>query len=158
MNKDEIGALWDKITPKLYGYLINTLKNSALADDILQTTWLKVIESMSSFQDRGNGINAWIFSIARNEMRMHWRKNGREVSYDEALHDVYEDNHNMEDKIFLQQTIVKLSIEDQELIRLRYIADLSFIEMAKLFNSNSVTIRVKMHRALSRARTVINTQ
>ncbi len=159
MNKDEIGELWDKVTPKLYGYLINTLKDKTLADDILQSTWVKAIEALPKFENRGHGLNAWIFSIARNEMKMHWRKGGREVSFDENLHDVYKDDReNRDNKIFLEQTISKLTEEDQELIRLRYIADLSFLEIAKLFNSSEVSVRVKMHRAISHARLILNTQ
>ena len=159
MNKEEIGELWDKITPKLYGYLINTLKDPVLADDILQSTWLKAIEAMPSFNDRGYGISAWLFSIARNEMRMHWRKSGREVSFDYDMHDKEGDSTDKhENKIFLDQVINKLPKEDQELLQLRFIADLSFMEMAKVLEVSPVTTRVKMHRALSRARLILKTQ
>ncbi len=158
MNKHEIEELWDEITPKLYGYLINTLKDKSLADDILQNTWTKAIEALPEFENRGYGFKAWLFSIARNEMRMHWRKDGREVAYDENLHDVYENDKGGEDKIFIEQTIKKLSAGDQELIHLRYIADLSFLEIAKLLNINPVTARVKINRALGRAREILNTQ
>jgi RNA polymerase sigma-70 factor (ECF subfamily) len=158
MNKDEIAELWDKITPKLYGYLINTLKDRTIADDILQTTWMKAIEALPNFKSRGQGFSAWLFSIARNEMRMHWRKNGREISYDHNLHDFAEAKDNTEDKIFLGQVVSKLSDEERELINLRYIADLSFFEIAKLLDTNPVTVRVKIHRALSRARIILKTQ
>jgi RNA polymerase sigma factor (sigma-70 family) len=158
LNKNEIEELWDKVTPRLYGYLINTLKDASLADDILQATWTKAIEALPKFEARGNGFSAWLFSIARNEMRMHWRKNGRDVSYDQRLHDVVEDKSNQEDKIFLSQIVEKLSKEEQELINLRYIADLSFLEISKILNINPVAIRVKMHRALSRARLILEIQ
>jgi len=160
MNKEEIARLWDEITPKLYGYLVNTLKDSALADDILQSTWAKAIEALPDFQDRGHGFKAWLFSIARNEMRMHWRKGGREVAYDEELHDIhiYEGSKKTEDKVFLEQIVSKLREEDQELIRLHYIADLSFIEIAKLLGINPVTARVKINRALGHAREILNSQ
>ncbi|MEI6580765.1 MAG: sigma-70 family RNA polymerase sigma factor [bacterium] len=160
INKDEIGELWDEITPKLYGYLFNTLKDKSLADDILQNTWVKAIEALPRFENRGYGFKAWLFSIARNEMRMHWRKVGREVSYDESLHDIhiYGGDSQKEDKIFLGQIVSRLKEEDQELIRLRYIADLSFLEIAKLLNINPITARVKINRALGHARVILKTQ
>ena len=158
ISKDEIAELWDRLTPKLYGYLINTLKDRTLADDILQTTWQKAIEALPNFKSRGNGFSAWLFSIARNEMRMHWRKNGREISYDHDLHDFSDVKDNVEDKIFLRQVISKLGEEERELINLRYIADLSFFDIAKLLGTNPVTVRVKIHRALSRARIILKTQ
>ena len=162
LDKEEIGELWDKITPKLYGYLINTLKDSVLADDILQTTWTKAIESLSNFNKQDSNIvtsfSSWLFSIARNEMRMHWRKNGREIEYDIELHDLPTENKREEDKILVEQTLIKLPKEDRELIRLRYIADLSLGEIAKLLNLNPINVRVKMHRALSRARVIFKQQ
>ena len=158
LNKNEIEELWDKVTPRLYGYLINTLKDASLADDILQNTWLKAIEALPKFESRGKGFSAWIFSIARNEMRMHWRKNGHDVPYDQKLHDVSEERNDQEDKIFLTQIVEKLGEEEQELINLRYIADLSFLEISKLLNVNLVAVRVKMHRALSRARLILEIQ
>ena len=42
LDRDEISELWDKINPKLYGYLVNTLKDKVIADDILQNTWLNL--------------------------------------------------------------------------------------------------------------------
>jgi len=157
-NKDEIGVLWDKNTPKLYGYLINTLKDRPLADDILQTTWLKAIEAFPSFHDRGHGFSAWLFSIARNEMKMHWRKSGREISYDPSLHDSSENDSSTEDKIMVDEILAKLPIEDRELIRLRYIADLPFGQIAKILNLNPINVRVKMHRVLAKTRNIIQTQ
>ena len=93
IDKDQIAELWDEITPKLYGYLINTLKDSALADDVLQASWQKAIEALPGFRPSARGLSlsfsSWLFSIARNEMRMHWRKNGREVPFDPLLHDQF---------------------------------------------------------------------
>ncbi len=158
LSKEEISDLWDTITPKLYGYLINTLKDSALADDILQTTWIKVIKSLPEYSDRGYKISSWIFSIAKNEMRQHWRKNGREIPYDNNLHDLAQVETKDEDKIYIDQVIAKLDPVDQELLRLRYIADLPLGEISKLLNLNPVNVRVKMHRALSRARIILEKQ
>ena len=52
LNKDDLEVLWDQITPKLYGYLVNVLHDKSLAEDILQTTWLKAIQALPSLKDR----------------------------------------------------------------------------------------------------------
>ena len=158
LNKDQVGELWDEITPKLYGYLFNTLHDRSVADDILQTSWLKAIEALPNFKERNGGFSAWIFSIARNEMRMYWRKNNRQVEFDYNLHDISFKDEINEEMQFVEQLIKKLEKEDRELIRLRYIADLSFKDMTKILNINQVTLRVKIHRALGHARSIIKTQ
>jgi len=159
LNKDNIDALWDVTTPKLYGYLVNVLHDRNLADDILQTTWLKAIEALPDFKDRkGASFSSWLFAIARNECKQHWRKNGREVSFDPIIHDKEITDSKEEDIIFVDQIMKQLPSRDRELIRLHYIADLSFRDIAKLLKINSVTVRVRMHRALVFAKIILKDQ
>jgi len=156
LNKDNIATLWDTITPKLYGYLVHTLRDRNLAEDILQATWLKAIEALPRFEERkGISFSSWLFAIARNECKQHWRKSGREISFDPEVHNKEEPDPKREDKIFIDQILMQLSPNDRELIRLRYIADLSLNEIAKLLKINPITARVRMHRALSFAKIVI---
>lgn len=156
LNKDNIAMLWDTVTPKLYGYLVHTLRDRNLAEDILQTTWLKAIEVLPRFEERkGASFSSWLFAIARNECKQHWRKSDREISFDPEVHDKEKIDSREEDKIFIDQILTQLPPGDRELIRLRYIADLSLNEIAKLLKINPITARVRMHRALSFAKIIL---
>src|SRR3989344_3676687 len=79
---------WEAITPKLFGYLVNVLRDKTLAEDIFQTTWIKAIEALPKFEQRGKGFGAWLFAIARNECKQYWRKANREVPIDPIKHDI----------------------------------------------------------------------
>ncbi len=153
-----IGLLWDDITPKLYGYLVKTLKDRQLADDVLQDTWLKAINALESFRPKGVRFSAWLFVIARNECRQHWRKNGREVSIDEdnetqsAVHSPIE----LTNKITLDTVLAQLPIDDHEILCLRYISELSFNEIAHVLEISAISARVRTHRALKRANLILN--
>lgn len=149
---------WDRITPKLFGYLINTMRDKAVAEDLLQTTWLKALKSLPRFQRKGKGFEAWIFAIAHNECRQHWRATGREIPLDPLIHDVPDISLSSPDNLFIEQVLRKLSEDDRELLRLRYIADLSLSDLARILNINFVTVRVRVHRALARARSLAMTQ
>lgn len=158
-GRDAISALWDGITPKLYGYLVNTLREPNLAEDILQETWLKAISNLPKFRARGVRFSAWLFAIARNECRQHWRKAGREVA-----EEINEENHpsvldspekGLTEKIFVEGLLKFLPPEDQEMLRLRYVADLSFKEIAAILAIAPITARVRAHRALTRARKIL---
>lgn len=85
-------------------------------------------------------------------MRMHWRKGGREIPYDENLHDRSDNSSETEDKILVDQILGALSEDDRELIQLRYIAGLSLSQIAKVLEINPIATRVRMHRALTHAR------
>ncbi len=151
-------ALWNAITPKLFGYLVNTVRDHALAEDILQSTWLKAIAALPDFTARGGGVSAWLFTIAKNECREHWRKSGRETPLDDEAHDRAADAaENHEEKLLIEQTLAALSENDREILRLRYVADLSMNEIAQVLKLNFVTVRVRVHRALAHAREVLST-
>lgn len=155
-SKNAVSLLWDDITPKLYGYLINTLHDNALADDILQETWLKAISSLDKFQPKGVKFSSWLFAIARNECRQYWRKNGRTVILEEG-NDMEKtpDNliakNNLNNKIFLDEILEKIPESDQEILRLRYISEFSFKEIAQILGLSSIATRLRVYRALSKA-------
>lgn len=152
LDKEALSKLWDETTPKLFGYLINTTRDPVLAEDLLQSTWLKAVENLAKYQDRGLPFSAWLFAIARNECRQNWRKANREVPFEPEIHDREAESDNSEDKILVEQLLSKLSEDDRELIRLRYIADLPINDIARILNLNFVTVRVRLHRALARAK------
>ena len=142
--------LWGESTPKLFGYLMNTLRDKSLAEDILQSTWTKAIEALPRYQERGLPFSSWLFAIARNECRLHWRKENREIAFDAQEHDI-PISTSPEPSVLAEQILAQLSKDDRELLRLRYIADLSMHDIAKIINTNSVAVRVRIHRALKRA-------
>ena len=63
-----------------------------------------------------------------------------------------------EDVIFIDQILTRFPEKDRELIRLHYIADLSLGDIAKLLKINPITVRVRMHRALSFAKIIFKNQ
>jgi RNA polymerase sigma-70 factor, ECF subfamily len=151
-----LGILWDNLTPKLFGYLVNVVRNREMAEDVLQATWLRAIEALPKFQIRGVKFSSWLFAIAKNECRQSWRKSNRE---DEQLQaepgNSVNRNDNLDASLLIEQILNELSENDHELIRLRYIADLTVNDIAKVLNINSIAVRVRLHRAINRARRII---
>ena len=157
-DKEALGRLWDELTPKLFGYLVNVTRNKPLAEDLLQSVWLKAIEALPRFVHRGAGISAWLFAIARNECKQHWRKTKYEQPLDDTVREESrDDSGEVQDRILVEQILALLSEDDRELLRLRYIADLPINDIGKILNINFVAVRVRLHRALARARAALET-
>ena len=149
-DQETLEKLWDETTPKLFGYLVNTLHDKALAEDILQATWTKALGALPAYRDRGIPFSAWLFAIARNECKLHWRASNREVPFDAQDHDIAIEPAS-QDHVLAEQILAKLPEDDRELLRLRYIADLPMNSIAKILHTNVVAVRVRVHRALKRA-------
>src|SRR3977135_2512173 len=73
----ELSAL---VAPRLLGYLLKMARERALADDLLQQTFLKVHRARAAYV-RGADPLPWIYSIAHrtfiDETRKHKRAGGR---------------------------------------------------------------------------------
>ncbi|PIT87541.1 MAG: hypothetical protein COU31_02280 [Candidatus Magasanikbacteria bacterium CG10_big_fil_rev_8_21_14_0_10_40_10] len=157
-NKDALGRLWQEITPKLYGYLLNVLKNKPLADDILSETWLKAINALDRYKPSQARFSAWLFAIARNQCRQYWRVN-QPVGLENIEPAKLSDSSQLEKttvKIIADNIIERLDKKDRELLRLKYIAQLSHREIAALLEISIISARVYVHRALKRAKNLAN--
>ncbi len=68
-------ALFDLHNHKLF-YFLKMLSDSAVAEDICQRTWIKVIESRHLFKS-GDNFQAWLFTIGRRTLIDEFRKNAK---------------------------------------------------------------------------------
>ena len=158
-DRAALGLLIDDITPKLYGYLVNTLRNQELADDCLQTTWPKAICALPRLRSRGVRFSAWLFAIARNVCREHWRQSHHEPPLPETPPDQSDNSATaatLQETILVDAIIKQLSPPDQEILRLRYLADLTFKDIAAVLEIAPLAARLRAHRALTRARAILN--
>ncbi|MCX6559043.1 MAG: sigma-70 family RNA polymerase sigma factor [Candidatus Aminicenantes bacterium] len=76
---------WDYLAPlkpKLYNYILKSLNFSPDADDVFQETVLHGLQYFRSFR-RDEIFGAWIFGIAHNEIRTHFKKRRRTESLPE---------------------------------------------------------------------------
>ena len=65
--------------PALSRYM-QRLVGKEVADELLQQTWLSVLDHADKFdpQAGGGGFKSWLFRIATNKANDHWRSRGRE--------------------------------------------------------------------------------
>ena len=89
-DKEELGvsqaAFWALIEPvklRLYNFILKSLNFSTDADDVYQETVLRAFQYFASFR-KDKDFRAWIFSIAHNEIKSHFRRTRKQT----AFHDI----------------------------------------------------------------------
>src|SRR5476649_2776842 len=77
-NGDEqaFGMLYARHSGRVYGFLVNSLKDKALADDVFQSTFMKLHRARSTY-DPSFPFIPWLFTVCRGVMIDHIRKAGR---------------------------------------------------------------------------------
>jgi RNA polymerase sigma-70 factor (ECF subfamily) len=63
------GQLYDQFVSRLYSFFYHQVQGqSHLAEDLTEEVFVKVIEKLNQYQDRGLPFAAWVFRIARNHL------------------------------------------------------------------------------------------
>jgi RNA polymerase sigma-70 factor (ECF subfamily) len=158
---------------RIFGYIMGMVKNRALANDLFQETFVRVIDAMQdrrgSYTQQGHWIS-WVMRIARNATIDHIRKQKKwaDVSNDdpddnrsfwERLPDdapfADEELHRSEQREWLDEHIEQLAPEQREVLLLRQTTDLTFREIAELTDVSINTALGRMRYALKNLRKMI---
>jgi RNA polymerase sigma factor (sigma-70 family) len=156
--------LYDRYVQPIYRYLYSRLANAQEAEDLTAQTFLSALEALPRYRDDGH-FSAWIFSIARNKAMDYFRKRKRETGLDivetearAGAPDLLAQVIQSQDVRRLSELISSLGEADQELIRLRYLADLSFAEMSALLGKREDAIKKALYRLLARLESQMEAQ
>jgi RNA polymerase sigma-70 factor (ECF subfamily) len=78
-DPDALTAILATYQHRLYRFLLRLVQDPALADDLFQQTWLRVMEKIGSYDARSR-FDPWLFSVAHNLAIDHLRrKRGRSL-------------------------------------------------------------------------------
>ena len=147
---------------KVFAYISLYIRDQALAEDIFQDTFLKVIQSVKCGKYADNGkFLSWVMRIAHNLIIDHFRrlKQMNTISNDNYESDIFNSKQfaeeNVEDIMVKKQIhqdvrkmISHLPDDQREVVILRHYAGLSFKEIADLTNVSINTALGRMRYAL----------
>jgi RNA polymerase sigma-70 factor (ECF subfamily) len=149
------GALYDRYIQRVYRYCYYRTNSPPDAEDLTAEIFLAVLEALPRYRQDGH-FAAWLFSIARKKVAdFHRRTAHTHVSLDESvlppIHaDMAIDVETSQRSECLLKLIQALAEEERELIRLRYVAELSFAEIAKALQRNEEAVKKSLYRLTAR--------
>ncbi len=153
-NPAAFGRLYDRYVQPIYRYLYSRLGDVHAAEDITSQTFIAAYEALPKYREQGQ-FSAWLFRIARSKLNDHFRRSRREVGL-EAAGELLEREDSLgvliraEELSQIRFLIKKLNEEEQDLIRLRYVAELSFGEIAELLGKREDAVKKSVYRLLER--------
>jgi len=141
----------------VFRYIYIRVKDKDAANDLTQTVFLKVFQSIGSYQEKNKSPLAYFFTIARNAIIDLWRKEkGAKFDDLDENFDSIPDEANNPQKISersetsekANRAINRLPDSQQELIILKFINELSNKEIAEVLDKTEDAVRQIQSRAL----------
>lgn len=161
-NRAALSQLVSSYSERIYNLALRILRNKEDAEDILQETFLTVLQKLDTFEGRASFFT-WIYRITTNASLMKLRK--KKINYAEfpdnpdlernieqkALIDWSQDPslhmHNAEVKKVLHNAINELSETYRPVFVLRDIEQLSIKETAKILDITEENVKIRLRRA-----------
>jgi RNA polymerase sigma factor (sigma-70 family) len=154
MRDVDFERLYEREAQGLFGFLAYRTGDRGLAEDLLADTFERALRARGRFDRRRGSERTWLYAIALNLLRDHARRAGAEGRAVERLdrEQAAGELEAVEDRDFVQRALAGLSEEEREAIALRFGADLTVPEIAKLLGQPLTTVEGRVYRALRKLR------
>jgi RNA polymerase sigma-70 factor (ECF subfamily) len=149
MDEAAFRHLYQRTARPLRAYLMRSCGNLALADDLLQDAYLRMLRSGFEGEDDDHRKN-YLFRIATNLLRDHFRRSktvsdqvperDESPGHDEAVH-LRSD---------VGRAMAELSPRDRQMLWLAYVEGASHQEVAKALGLRTASVRSMLFRARQR--------
>ncbi len=139
---------------RVYAYVAYRMGEGADAEDVTSETFERAIRYRRSYEARKGELLPWLFGIARRCVNdaLAARQGGGWEHPDPVVPDLEEQAIT---RLDVAAAVAALDERDQELIALRYGADLTAAQIADLFGARTNTVEVALSRARARLATAL---
>ena len=156
--------LYDTHVDSVYRYLLYRVREPSDAEDLTSEVFTRAFANIHRYKWQGKSFLAWLYTIARNAVTDRRRRDRPTVELDNAYglasegptaHDLAVRGENVE---ALRGAVKHLTGEQQEVLVLRFVENLSSREVANILGKNEGAIRALQFRALGRLRKILRDQ
>ena len=159
-DRDAIAAVYLEVAPGLRGFLRRRVGHGEVADDLVEQTFVELIEGCGRIRGDGRSLRAWLYRAARNNLH-DWRKRAErrsdhELTAERVASVVDSDPDPAEHAIGgaldaqVVAALAELTAEQREVVELRLVAELSTAQVAEITGRTVGAVKALQHRAVRR--------
>jgi RNA polymerase sigma factor (sigma-70 family) len=158
MRREEFERLFDAHAASLLAFLEYRTGNLELARDVHADTFERVLKTKWRFDPRKGSEKTWVYSIALNVLRDHGRRRAAEArALDRMGPGGDQDSWGaVDDRVALLRALASLPEEERDALSLRYGADLTNEEVARVTGTKVTTVKGRIERGLRRLRETVD--
>jgi len=152
---------YEQDMPRLYNFVVYQVQDEAAAEEIIAAVCEKALRRLHQFDAQRGVMAQWMFGIARNAIRDYMRgfKRSPGLVPLDALPDIQARGYSVEHQVQLAEDfaqtvryIALLPERDQEIIAMRFGAEMSNQEIADALDLTANHVGVLLYRALNKLR------
>ncbi len=157
-DREAAAELVDEFYQQIFLYMRRRGHDQQVSEDLTQESFFNAWHHIGQLKD-GKALNGWIYRIASNASKLHWRKQKhKEVIGTEGLempqsgegeHEKMEHNEQLE---HLKDAVERLPMKLRETIILHYMQQLTIAEATEAASLNQGTFKSRLNRALKTLR------
>jgi len=161
-DPEAMERFFDLYYDRLFGHIMRLVGNQHLAEDLTHDVFLRLNRVLDRL-DPERDPTAWVFTVATNVVRDHWRSRGHkdqargteltgahlEVLADEA-DDAEEQLVRRQEQRQVRQALAALPDDDREVILLRDFEDLDSGTVGEILGLKADAVRQRHKRAVGR--------
>ena len=156
MRDADFESLYAREAQALFGFLAYRTGDRSLAEDLLADTFERALRSRKRYDAARGSQRTWLYAIAMNLLRDHARRAAAEGRAIERVGAPVPAGGDELDSVArrdeLQRVLATLADDEREAIALRFGAELTVPEMAKLLGQPLTTVEGRVYRALRKLR------
>ncbi len=153
--------LYDRHRVRLYRFLVRQLRDGALADEVFQDVWQRVIVARTSWRPEA-AFATWLFRIAHNRLADHWRAQSHRppAPADADLRTARVPDPDTperrlaaaEQRRDLQRALDDLPAEQREVVLLRLEQELTLEDIGAVTGVGRETVKSRLRYAMGKLR------
>ena len=153
MRRSTFEALYEAHAERLYAFLTYRTGDWAASEDLLSDVFERALRSRRRFDPRKGSETAWLYTIALNLVRDRFRRLETERRTLERLQSdnppsVADRTGDVAEQDAVMRAIAQLSPEEREVIALRFGADLTAPQIARVLKLPLTTVEGRLYRAM----------
>lgn len=152
-DPSSFAPIYERYLPRIYTYCLRRLGHAQEAEDITAVVFGRALAGVQTY--RGGSVAAWLFRIAHNSVANHLRDRRHDVSLDRGTDRPCDDRGNdqplesviaTEERDEIRRLVRALPEEQQELLALRLIYELSAREIGSVIGKSEGAVRTALYR------------
>ncbi|MDB4939634.1 MAG: polymerase, sigma-24 subunit, subfamily [Candidatus Doudnabacteria bacterium] len=158
IDDQSFNELYDLYITKIYNFIYYRTHHKETAEDLTSKTFVKAWENLSKFDDEKGAFSSWIYSIARNNLIDHYRKEKGTSDIDQIINFSSSENieHDTGLKLQLEQVekyLKELPADQRDIVIMRVWDDLSYKEIAAILKKSEASCKMSFYRTMQKVQT-----